>query len=63
MSGATDRAQAPPRDPAASMSLITELMKNPLDPAYRQEADRRAAAGALGTLPRAGTVRRSSSPW
>ncbi|UIJ34043.1 DUF881 domain-containing protein [Allobranchiibius sp. GilTou73] len=45
MSGATDRAQAPPRDPAASMSLITELMKNPLDPAYRQEADRRAAAG------------------
>lgn len=33
------------RDPAASMSLITELMHNPLDPAYRQEADRRAATG------------------
>lgn len=33
------------RDPAASMSLITELMQNPLDPAYQQETDRRAAVG------------------
>lgn len=45
MTGATDSRTTPPRDPAASMSLITELMKNPVDPAYRQEADRRRAAG------------------
>ncbi|XAS75368.1 DUF881 domain-containing protein [Dermatophilaceae bacterium Sec6.4] len=39
------------RDPAASMSLITELMRNPLDPAYQQEADRRAAAGLVAVPP------------
>ena len=32
-------------DPAASMSLITELTEHPLDPAYRWEAERRVAAG------------------
>lgn len=33
-------------DPAASMSLINELMRNPLDPAYQLEADRRLTSGA-----------------
>lgn len=37
--------QTPRRDPAASMSLINELMQNPLDPAYKWEADKRVAAG------------------
>jgi uncharacterized protein YlxW (UPF0749 family) len=34
-----------PADPAWSMSLITDLMKAPLDPGYRAAADKRAAAG------------------
>jgi len=34
-----------PRDPAASMSLITELMTHPLDPAYEAAAARRERAG------------------
>lgn len=34
-----------PVDPAWSMSLITDLMKAPLDPGYRAAADKRAAAG------------------
>ncbi|MEO8850408.1 MAG: DUF881 domain-containing protein [Allobranchiibius sp.] len=41
MATGTDRR---PVDPAASMSLINELMKNPLDPAYQVEADRRSEA-------------------
>lgn len=41
----TQAPQRPQRDPAASMSLLTELMTNPQDPAYQWEADRRAAAG------------------
>lgn len=44
------------RDPAASMSLITELMQNPLDPAYRQEAERRSASGAAGRTGRRSPV-------
>lgn len=39
------------RDPAASMSLINELMKNPLDPAYQLETDR---LRATNSTPRAG---------
>ena len=45
MTGVTGGLDTGHRDPAASMSLIHELMRNPLDPAYRQEADRRKAAG------------------
>ncbi len=37
------------RDPAASMSLITEIIAHPLDPAYADEAARRAAAGQTRT--------------
>ncbi|NHN54707.1 DUF881 domain-containing protein [Calidifontibacter sp. DB0510] len=35
----------PARDPAASMSLITELMRNPLDPSYEDVARRKRAQG------------------
>lgn len=39
MSSKTEPARKE-RDPAVSMSLINELLKNPLDPAYQLEADR-----------------------
>lgn len=45
-----------PRRPDASMSLLTEVTRNPLDPEYREAAERRARAGrprrrwGLGTV-------------
>lgn len=38
-------ASAPTRRVDASMSLLNELMQNPLDPGYKDAADRREAAG------------------
>ncbi len=49
-----------PRRPDASMSLLTEVTRNPLDPEYREAAQRRARAGhprrrwGLGTVAVAG---------
>lgn len=37
--------QPGPRDPAASMSLINDVIRHPLDPAYEAEAQKRRAAG------------------
>lgn len=37
---------APPRDPAASMSLINDVIRHPLDPSYEAEAAKRRASGA-----------------
>ena len=38
------------RRPDESMTLLIEVMERPLDPGYAQEAERRAAAAAAGTL-------------
>ncbi|WP_409483015.1 DUF881 domain-containing protein [Arsenicicoccus dermatophilus] len=38
-----------PRRPDESMTLLTEMMKRPLDPAYAAEADRRQSAGLSRT--------------
>lgn len=46
----------PARRPDASMSLLTEVTTHPLDPGYREAADRRAAAGGVTRHRRGGTV-------
>ncbi|WP_284284435.1 DUF881 domain-containing protein [Arsenicicoccus piscis] len=42
---------AAPRRPDASMTLLTEMMERPLDPAYAAEAERRVARGLSPTPP------------
>lgn len=41
----TPDVPTPPRDPAASMSLINDVIRHPLDPSYEAAAAKRRAAG------------------